>query len=27
MTLAIVVLCFSPEIALWLPDKLIATTN
>jgi TRAP-type C4-dicarboxylate transport system permease large subunit len=23
MTLAVVVLCFLPEIALWLPDKLI----
>jgi len=23
MTLAVVVLCFLPEIAMWLPDKLI----
>jgi TRAP-type C4-dicarboxylate transport system permease large subunit len=23
MTLAVAVLCFLPEIALWLPDKLI----
>jgi tripartite ATP-independent transporter DctM subunit len=27
MTLSIVVLCLGPEIALWLPDKLIATTH
>jgi C4-dicarboxylate transporter, DctM subunit len=27
MTLAVVVLCFAPEIALWLPDWLITTTR
>jgi TRAP-type C4-dicarboxylate transport system permease large subunit len=27
MTLSIVVLCLGPEIALWLPDKLIATAH
>ena len=27
MTLAVVVLCFAPEIALWLPDKLITTAR
>ncbi len=27
MALAVVVLCFAPEIAVWLPDKLIATTR
>jgi tripartite ATP-independent transporter DctM subunit len=27
MTLAVVVLCFAPEIAVWLPDKLITTTR
>src|SRR5262249_28371486 len=27
MTLAVVVLCFAPEIAVWLPDKLIRTTR
>src|SRR5437764_9238295 len=27
MTLAVVVLCFLPEIAMWLPDKIIATTR
>jgi hypothetical protein len=24
---AVVVLCFAPEIAVWLPDKLITTTR
>jgi tripartite ATP-independent transporter DctM subunit len=27
MTLAVVVLCFAPEIALWLPDWLITTVR
>jgi TRAP-type C4-dicarboxylate transport system permease large subunit len=27
MTLAVVVLCFAPEIAVWLPDKVITTTR
>jgi tripartite ATP-independent transporter DctM subunit len=27
MTLAVVVLCFAPEIAIWLPDKVITTTR
>ena len=27
MMVAVVVLCFAPEIALWLPDKLITTTR
>lgn len=26
MTLAIIVLCFAPTIAMWLPDKVIGTT-
>jgi C4-dicarboxylate transporter, DctM subunit len=27
MMVAVVVLCFAPEIAVWLPDKLITTTR
>jgi C4-dicarboxylate transporter DctM subunit len=27
MTLAVVVLCFLPEIAMWLPDKVIKTVH
>ena len=27
MTIAVVVLCFAPDIAMWLPDRLIATTR
>ena len=27
MMLAVVVLCFAPDIAVWLPDKLITTTR
>jgi TRAP-type C4-dicarboxylate transport system permease large subunit len=27
MIVAVVVLCFAPEIAVWLPDKLITTTR
>jgi tripartite ATP-independent transporter DctM subunit len=27
MALAVVVLCFAPEIAIWLPDKVITTTR
>ncbi|MEA2814205.1 MAG: hypothetical protein QOI93_1902, partial [Rhodospirillaceae bacterium] len=27
MMVAVVVLCFAPEIAIWLPDKLITTTR
>ena len=27
MTLAVVVLCFLPEIAMWLPDQVIATVR
>src|SRR5262249_3618266 len=27
MAIAVVVLCFAPEIAAWLPDKVITTTR
>jgi TRAP-type C4-dicarboxylate transport system, large permease component len=27
MTIAVVVLSFAPDIAMWLPDKIIATTR
>ena len=27
MALAVVVLCFAPDIAMWLPDKIITTTR
>jgi TRAP-type C4-dicarboxylate transport system permease large subunit len=27
MMVAVVVLCFAPEIAVWLPEKLITTTR
>ena len=27
MALVVVVLCFAPEIAIWLPDKVITTTR
>jgi len=27
MMVAVVVLCFAPEIAIWLPDRLITTTR
>jgi TRAP-type C4-dicarboxylate transport system permease large subunit len=27
MTLAVIVLCFAPEIALWLPDQIITTAR
>jgi TRAP-type C4-dicarboxylate transport system permease large subunit len=27
MMVAVVVLCFAPEIAVWLPDRLITTTR
>jgi TRAP-type C4-dicarboxylate transport system permease large subunit len=27
MTLAVVVLCFLPEIAMWLPDKVITAVR
>jgi TRAP-type C4-dicarboxylate transport system permease large subunit len=27
MTLAVVILCFAPDIAVWLPDKVITTTR
>jgi TRAP-type C4-dicarboxylate transport system permease large subunit len=27
MMLAVVILCFLPDIAVWLPDKVITTTR
>ncbi|MBV8193381.1 MAG: hypothetical protein JO339_39620 [Alphaproteobacteria bacterium] len=27
VTLAVVVLCFAPEIAIWLPDRVIRITR
>jgi len=27
MALAVVVLCFAPDIAMWLPDKIIAQVH